>query len=92
MRAKTIRAIEPNAGTKAKLEKQLDAFLTASANEVSKAIFAALINEGVLVEAPIELAQDAAPLGFELRASDLIGGRSFRVRAGTKPEKVEQVV
>lgn len=92
MRTKTIRAIEPNAGTKAKLEKKLASYFEAVTKEASRAVFEALINEGVLVEAPQEVAQDADAFALTLNAYDLYMGRPFKLIKGIAPARVEQIV
>ena len=92
MRTKTIRAIEPNAGTKAKLEKKLASYFEAVTKEASRAVFEALINEGVLVEAPQEVAQDADAFALTLNAHDLYMGRPFKLIKGIAPARVEQIV
>lgn len=91
MKAKTIRAIEPNAGSKAKFEKKLAAFFEASEKEAMKAIVEGLINEGILVETSDDMAQDASFFGFELDAGKLLG-RTLKLRPGVSPDVVDKNV
>lgn len=91
MKAKTIRAIEPNAGSKAKFEKKLAAFFEASETEATKAIVEGLINEGILVETSEDMAQDASFFGFELDMGKLLG-RTMKLRPGVSPEVVDKNV
>ena len=91
MKAKTIRAIEPNAGSKAKFEKKLAAFFEASETEAIKAIVEGLINEGILVETSEDMAQDASFFGFELDMGKLLG-RTMKLRPGVSPEVVDKNV
>ena len=58
---KTMRAIEPNAGTRAALEKKLAAFSQALMRTVARQILAELVESGDLTPTAPDMAQDAMP-------------------------------